>query len=81
MNQEEALIRERDMSNAYASVFSGPDGQRVLRDLNTYCGKDALCFDRDTHTEGFMLGTRSVALYIGDKLSGESVKRLEVLQQ
>jgi hypothetical protein len=77
MKHEELVAKEKDLSHAYMVAFDGNQGGTVLRDLTQFCGKDHICFHEDPRQEAFLLGARSVILYIMDKINGESVRRLE----
>lgn len=62
----------------YASVFSGEDGEAVLKDLEEYSQMNGICFNENPRTEAFMLGARSVALYIHDRINGKTLDRLRI---
>jgi len=74
-SEEEALELERLLN--YASCFSGPAGEFVLRDLAEQClVQDSVCVqgNYNPHMSAFLDGRRSVALrclrYAGKKLFG-----------
>ena len=78
MSVEKRDEAERAKCDKYSIVFSSKEGLDVLADLKNFCQVDGLCFHENPRTEAFMLGARSVALYIEERISGKSLKRLHV---
>ena len=73
---DERIQREKDLCHKYATLFSGGEGREVLLDLRQHCGADHLCFDPNSKTTAFMLGARSVWLYIQERCSAKALERL-----
>ncbi len=77
-NNEERYKQEQHICTAYNKTFSTEAGATVLTDLSNFCGADKLCFHQDARQEAFMLGARSVILYIRERMNGTSLKRLRL---
>jgi len=73
---DERLSREISLCNAYRTCFKSESGDHVLADLKKYCGVDSVCFSQDARQEAFLLGARSVILYVLEKMENRSVDRL-----
>lgn len=79
--RDERLEREKSLCMDYANLFEGREGKNVLADLKQFCGANSLCFHLNDRQEAFMLGTRSVWLYIQERISMDSLKRLNLNTQ
>ena len=77
-NNEERYKQEQHKCAVYDKTFSTEEGSEVLSDLSAFCGVDNLCFHQDARQEAFMLGARSVILYIRERMNGTSLKRLRL---
>lgn len=53
-----------DLRRAYQSVFSGPNGEKVLADLAAYCGEYKDLFSTDALAMAHNTGVRKVFLRI-----------------
>ena len=62
----------------YKEVFGSPQGERVLKDLHTFCGADKQSHSSDSHQTAFNEGLRRVWLRINGYLSmtDEQITRL-----
>jgi hypothetical protein len=76
--RDDRVEREKSLCMSYASAFEGKDGKDVLADLREFCGADRACFDQNDRTEAFGLGARSVWLYIQERISMKSLRRLDL---
>ncbi len=61
-------LKQKELDDSYQVIFEGK-GEEVLKDLNEFCGKDAICFKADEKETAFLLGARSVSLYIQDRIN------------
>jgi hypothetical protein len=77
-HEKEAFEREKSLCADYSFTFEGKEGEAVLGDLKDYCGANRLCFDNDPLKTAFMLGARSVYLYVQERISQESLKRMNI---
>ena len=77
MEREEMIEREQNLDLCFESQFSGKAGESVLKDLERECGLNDICFEKDARFGAFLLGRRSIALYIKDRMSGAFSKRKE----
>ena len=68
---EEDFEKQKDRDRSFESVFSGKAGETVLKDLNDHCGYDEVCFHENQRRNDFMLGARSVYVYIKDRMEGK----------
>lgn len=74
MNERAEL--EKSVCLTYAETFSGKNGTLVLADLKSFCGAEHTCFDDDPRRTAFMLGARSVWLYIQERITMQSLSRI-----
>lgn len=63
-SNEEALQRELQRLEDYKHVFGTDAGQRVLHDLENFCGLLSDGFDPDPNVTAYNAGRRSVGVYI-----------------
>ena len=74
----ERIEKEKSICSDYSITFEGKEGGTVLEDLKDFCGADKVCFAPDARVEAFGLGARSVWLYIQERISGASLKRMSI---
>tara|TARA_R110002110_G_scaffold150784_1_gene342927 strand:- start:1035 stop:1262 length:228 start_codon:yes stop_codon:yes gene_type:complete len=60
-----------DLKNAYRLVFSTPDGQRVLADLQSRCNIGRSTWSDKPNETYFLEGQRTAVLWIMDMLKDE----------
>lgn len=63
-SNEEALQRELQKLEDYKHVFGSDAGQRVLRDLEDFCGLLSDGFDPDPNVTAYNAGRRAVGVYL-----------------
>ena len=68
---KEKLQEQQDLDDNYQVAFSGHVGEKVLADLEKFCGKNSKCVCSDPYDTYLALGMRSVILYIQDRLDGK----------
>lgn len=78
-DQRERMEREKTLCADYSLAFEGKEGRSVLEDLKNFCGAESLCFDESSRRTAFMLGARSVWLYIQERMSGKALLRMNLL--
>ncbi len=66
------LTEQQKLTLAYQAVFGTAEGVKVLADLFEFCGLfDPIFQSESTHDTSFLLGARSVALRIRERLAEE----------
>lgn len=74
------IEEQKNLDDLYADAFKGTN-KKVLDDLYEFCGKESICYEKDARQTAYMLGARSVALYIQDRISHEFSKRNEDIKR
>lgn len=74
---EKHIEKQLNLDDMYCEIFANKAGAKVLEDLYEFCGKDALCIGKDENETYLMLGSRSVALYIKDRMDRKFAKNYE----
>ncbi len=81
MSRITALLLRSRLASAYKSVFSGPDGSKVLADLHDFCRENQDLFHDDPHRTAYDLGRRRVFLRIQAFLEMERGDLTRKIQQ
>ena len=63
--------RQLGLDHSFQGTFGSSEGIAVLEDLKTHCGYEDVCFYPEERKTDFMLGARSVFVYIQDRLQGK----------
>jgi len=67
-NIDEIKQAEADMDDAFGIVFSGDVGEKVLEEINRFCGLYSKGYYPNPNDVYMAIGLRSVALYIKERL-------------
>jgi len=65
---------QMNLDDLYEETFKD---SKVLEDLNAFCNLDSVCFKDDSRLTAYMLGQRSVALYIKERVNHTFTKKNE----
>lgn len=73
--------KNKEVVQAYLSVFATADGKKVLQDLMEYCKINKSCFDSDPYEMARMEGERNVALRILSILNTDEQRLTEMFSE
>jgi len=82
----DSLLKDLEMRinrrNHYRAVFSTPEGQKVLKDLLTFCNINNMTYvPNDPATTAFNEGMRRVALRVISIMENDPAKQQQIIQQ
>ena len=75
---DEILEKNKSLDISYSKAFKG--NQDVLDDISEFCLEKRNAFNEDARKEAFILGMQNVITYIRGRISGETTKEIESLQ-
>lgn len=63
--QDKQVVEKRIKRSAeFQRVFQSPEGERVLKEIDTVCGTYKDTFNKDPYVNAFNCGAKSVGLFI-----------------
>ena len=82
LNEDEKKEVERRVHRSadFQRVFSEPDGERVLSELDKFCGFKDDTFKPDPYVSAYNAGRRSVAIFIHNVIEQDIEKAKEALK-
>ena len=79
--EEKRLEESKALDKAYANLFNGVDGLKVLDDLRKYCLKDDVGFRVNDREEAYVLGMKSVLNYVERRVEMKFTERMAEMME